>query len=137
MKKLISVFCIVALLLLSVAAAFAAPDIQSKTLFSNQATSATTAAFPTGLRTKKTVFITGMTAANAFTNYSGTVTLYCAPTGSGPWPTCKDKAMNTVTLTDANGYFVLDDSSQFIRAVWTKTRPAAAKNIGVYLLYSE
>jgi hypothetical protein len=140
MKRFSSILTL-ALMTAIMAVAFTAParaatsNIFTKSLLTNQATSATSTAFNTGIFTKKTVVVSGMTAPGTFTNYSGTVAFNCGPTAAGPLVACKDKTGNAVTLTHTNGLFVLDDQTQFIQAVWTKTRAAATKNIGVWILY--
>lgn len=137
MKKLTVFLSTLALVTILAAAACAVEDIQSAAIASNRATSGTTAAVATGLRTLKTVFITGQTSASTFTNYSAVVTIQEGYAAGGPFATAKDVNGNAVTATHTNTLFHLNSLAPFIRAVITKTNEAAAKHVGIYLNYAK
>ena len=129
-------------LLLIIALVVAVPvmaveDIQTKNIASKQATSATTAAVSTGLRTLKSVFITGQVAAGTFTNYSGVVTIEEAPAAGGPFVTAKDDAGNACVATHTNTVFNINSRATYIRAVIAKTTEAALKHLTVILHYAK
>ena len=127
MKFLFSLLIIIAM---SVSAL--AGDIQTKVLLTNQSTTVNSAVTDTGLRTRKTVIINGTYSASVYGNYSGTVAVQCAPTATGPWVTCKDRA-NTATSATTNTYFVLDDFARYVRAAYTQGK----HGVTVWLSYGE
>jgi hypothetical protein len=112
---------------------FAKP-VFTRALLTNQATTATTSAFNTGMMKAKSVSFAGMSSAsNVPFTLSGTAALECAPTSTGPWVACKDKGGTAVTTTNANAVFNLHDLFPYIRVVWTRT----TQKLTAYLLYSE
>lgn len=117
----------------------AAESIQSKAMFNLYSsavnTSNNSSVTDTGLNTRKTVFINGMASSSSFGNYSGSVTIQCAPTASGPWVTCKDKGGSSAAAT-TNTVFNLDDLSRYIRAVYARTTNGI-KKISVWLFYGQ
>jgi len=136
---MIKLLCLSLILCITLAAvpAFAVEDIQSTAIAANRATSGTTTAVATGLRTLKTVFITGQTNATTFTNYSAVITVQEGYAAGGPFVTAKDVNGNAVTATHTNTLFQLNSLAPFIRAVIAKTNEAAAKHVGVYLNYAK
>lgn len=128
-----SLFVIVALTV----PALAVEDIQSTNIASKQATSTTTAAVATGLRTQKSIFITGQLADGTMTNYSSVVTIQEAPAAAGPFVTAKDVSGNAVTATHTNTVFHLNSLGTYYRAVIAKTNESALKLVTIILKYAK
>jgi hypothetical protein len=121
----LSLFLVVALAV----PAFAVEDIQTTNLLTNKAASGDSSVVDTGLRTQKTVFIAGTHSAGVYGTYSGVVTLKCAPTASGPWVTCKDRANTATTVSHVDGYFHLNDLIRYIKVTYAQTK----NNVSVWL----
>lgn len=115
------------------ATVFAAESIQTKALFTAKDTTAYSSVVNTGLFTKKTVIANGIYASGVYGNYSGTFRLECAPTATGPWQTCKDKGNNSVTATNSNVTFHLDDLVQYVRAYYLQSK----HKLTVWLFYAK
>lgn len=85
----------------------------------------------------KTIQINGNYSASVYGNYSGTVLIQCAQTTAagvaGPAVTCKDSGASTATSATTNTLFTVRDLSDWVRAVYTKSK----HNVTVIMNYAQ
>lgn len=84
----------------------------------------------------KTIQVNGNYSASAYGNYSGTVLIQCAQTTAGvagPAVTCKDAGSSTATSATTNTLFTVRDLSDWVRAVYTKSK----HNVTIIMNYAQ
>jgi len=133
MKKLLSFFLAFTFLFLVAFAPLAsAADVFTRKLTNLQDATGNSAAFNTGLLTKKTVVFQAYTTGGTEKTMQGTAALYCGATSTGPFVPARDIGGAVITTT-ANGSFDIGSLCPYLRVTWTKTN----NRLSTWLFYSE
>lgn len=124
---------LIMILLIAAPLEAAAATIYTKAILSNQSTSRTSETVRLSMYSRKSVVFSGMSSVNNVpSNLSGTATLQCGVTATGPYVTAKDITGAAVT-TATNTIFDIDSLCRYARVVWTRT----SNKVSAWIFYSE